>query len=40
LLEDIGMAFFQYAKASTKSFGSSYGTMLAIGMTAIVKLNK
>ena len=40
LPEDIGMAFFQCAKAFTKSSGSSYGTLLAIGMMAIAKVKK
>ena len=40
LPEDIGMAFFQCAKAFTKSSGSSYGTLLATGMMAIAKLKK
>ena len=40
MLEDIGMTFFQYANASTKSFGTGFWTMLAIGMMAIVKVNK
>ena len=37
LPEDIGMAFFQCAKAFTKSSGSSYGTLLATGMMAVAK---
>ena len=40
LPEDIGMAFFQCAKAFTKSSGSSYGTLLATGMMAIAKVKK
>ena len=40
LSEDIGMAFFQCAKAFTKSSGSSYGTLLATGMMAIAKVKK
>jgi len=40
LPEDIGMAFFQCAKAFTKSSGSSYGTLLATGMMAIAKEKK
>jgi len=40
LPEDIGMAFFQCAKAFTKSSGSSYGTLLATGMLAIAKVKK
>ena len=40
LPEDIGMAFFQCAKAFTKSSGSSYGTLLATGMIAIAKVKK
>ena len=40
LPEDIGMAFFQCAKAFTKSSGSSYGTLLATGMMAIAKIKK
>jgi dihydroxyacetone kinase-like protein len=40
LTEDIGMAFFQCAKAFTKSSGSSYGTLLATGMLAIAKVKK
>ena len=40
LPEDIGMAFFQCAKAFTKSSGSSYGTLLASGMMAIAKVKK
>ena len=38
--EDISMAFFQCAKAFTKSSGSSYGTLLAIGVMAIAKVKK
>ena len=38
LPKDIGMAFFQCAKAFTKSSGSSYGTLLATGMMAIAKV--
>ena len=38
LPEDIGMAFFQCAKAFTKSSGSSYGTLLATGMMAVAKV--
>ena len=37
---DLGMAFFQCAKAFTKSSGSSYGTLLATGMMAIAKVKK
>ena len=37
---DIGMAFFQCAKAFTKSSGSSYGTLLATGMMAVAKAKK
>ena len=40
LPKDIGMAFFQCAKAFTKSSGSSYGTLLATGMMAIAKVKK
>ena len=40
LPEDIGMAFFQCAKAFTKSSGSSYGTLLATGMMAVAKVKK
>ena len=40
LPEDIGMAFFQCAKAFTNSSGSSYGTLLATGMMAIAKVKK
>ena len=40
LPEDIGMAFFQCAKAFTKSSGSSYGTLLATGMKAVAKVKK
>ena len=40
LPEDIGMAFFQCAKAFTKSPGSSYGTLLATGMMAVAKVKK
>ena len=40
LPEDIGMAFFQCAKAFTKSSGSSYGTLLATGVMAIAKVKK
>ena len=40
LPEEIGMAFFQCAKAFTKSSGSSYGTLLATGMMAIAKVKK
>ena len=40
LPEDIGMAFFQCAKAFTKSSGSSYGTLLATGMIAVAKEKK
>ena len=40
LPEDIGMAFFQCAKAFTKSSGSSYGTILATGLMAIAKEKK
>ena len=40
LPKDIGMAFFQCAKAFTKSAGSSYGTLLATGMMAIAKVKK
>ena len=40
LPEDIGMAFFQCAKAFTKSSGSSYGTLLATGMLAVAKVKK
>ena len=40
LPEDIGMDFFQCAKAFTKSSGSSYGTLLATGMLAIAKVKK
>ena len=40
LPEDIGMAFFQCAKAFTKSSGSSYGTLMATGMMAIAKVKK
>ena len=40
LPEDIGMVFFQCAKAFTKSSGSSYGTLLATGMLAIAKVKK
>ena len=40
LPEDIGMAFFQCAKAFTKSSGSSYGTLLATGMMDIAKVKK
>ena len=40
LPEDIGMAFFQCAKAFTKSSGSSYGTLLATGMISIAKVKK
>ena len=37
---DIGMDFFQCAKAFTKSSGSSFGTLLATGMMAIAKKKK
>ena len=37
---DIGMDFFQCAKAFTKSSGSSFGTLLATGMMAIAKEKK
>ena len=37
---DIGMAFFQCAKAFTKTSGSSYGTLLATGMMAVAKAKK
>ena len=40
LPKDIGMAFFQCAKAFTKSSGSSYGTLLATGMMAVAKVKK
>ena len=40
LPEDIGMAFFQCAKAFTKSSGSRYGTLLATGMIAVAKEKK
>ena len=40
LPEDIGKAFFQSAKAFTKSSGSSYGTLLATGLMAIAKVKK
>tara|TARA_B100000686_G_scaffold126165_1_gene133567 strand:- start:19 stop:570 length:552 start_codon:yes stop_codon:yes gene_type:complete len=40
LPEDIGMTFFQCAKAFTKSSGSSYGTLLATGMMAVAKVKK
>ena len=40
LPEDIGMAFFQCAKAFTKSSGSSYGTLPATGMIAVAKEKK
>ena len=40
LPKDIGKAFFQCAKAFTKSSGSSYGTLLATGMMAIAKVKK
>ena len=38
LPEDIGMAFFQCAKAFTKTSGSSYGTLLATGIMAVAKV--
>ena len=40
LPEYIGMAFYQCAKAFTKSSGSSYGTLLATGMLAVAKVKK
>ena len=40
LPKDIGMAFFQCAKAFTKSSGSSYGTLMATGMMAVAKVKK
>ena len=40
LPEDIGMAFFQWAKELTKSAGSSGGTLLVTEIRAIAKVKK
>lgn len=40
LPDDVGMAFFQCAKAFTKSSGSSYGTLLATGLMSVAKKKK
>ena len=40
LPDDVGMAFFQCAKAFTKSSGSSYGTLVATGLMSVAKKKK
>ena len=40
LPDDVGMAFFQCAKAFTKSSGSSFGTLLATGLMSVAKKKK